>query len=496
MRPVDSSGPRWFTRGSAGDRPRISVVGSLSLSVLICAGVFAAQAIFKSHQKGHDSAVADSGAAMRLAARTADDSEDDSAAPVSVSSRVRHVHAPSAHGHSTRAVATDDRATADDGLVSDASGTEGSASSKSHHHATRAVQHASDDAEVLPADLDGTAHTAEHSTHAPLDPMSGAPDFASQAAARASQSQAPAQPSLPVNQAGTLPAAGSPTSLPAYPAVQPATASPGQSMDLSTPQWTGAPSTGVVPAPTNAVQVSAEAVNAGAPTLTIVPGRPENFAPVGQHAARMQPIAQAQPVAPAPVIQQQGIQQQGAPQQVAPQIVPTPAPVAVQPIATQPIASPIQPTAQQVAVENPPAAHYTESPAPAPVSAQPTGNPLASLDRTKVMSFQFRNAPWSLVLAKFAAATGLELRLQTMPDGTFNRWDAARYTPSQTLAILNSELAKLGCQAKIVGSSLYVTQIGAAETAAAPGTGGIIPTSASMPAPSAQQYSSSSAGSR
>ena len=58
------------------------------------------------------------------------------------------------------------------------------------------------------------------------------------------------------------------------------------------------------------------------------------------------------------------------------------------------------------------------------------------------MSFQFRNAPWTLVLAKFANATGLELRMQALPDGTFNRWDSARYTPSQTLAILNLELAK------------------------------------------------------
>jgi hypothetical protein len=72
------------------------------------------------------------------------------------------------------------------------------------------------------------------------------------------------------------------------------------------------------------------------------------------------------------------------------------------------------------------------------------------------MSFQFRNAPWTLVLAKFANATGLELRMQALPDGTFNRWDSARYTPTQTLTILNAELAKLGCQAKVVGTALCV----------------------------------------
>ncbi len=92
------------------------------------------------------------------------------------------------------------------------------------------------------------------------------------------------------------------------------------------------------------------------------------------------------------------------------------------------------------------------------------------------MSFQFRNAPWSLVLAKFASATGLELRMQAMPDGTFNRWDSARYTPTQTLAIMNSELAKLGCQAKIIGTSLYIVQAGSADGPA------VVPASASMPA--------------
>jgi len=92
----------------------------------------------------------------------------------------------------------------------------------------------------------------------------------------------------------------------------------------------------------------------------------------------------------------------------------------------------------------------------AAMPAQPVASPFEALDRTKVMSFQFRNAPWSLVLAKFAGATGLELRMQAMPDGTFNRWDSARYTPTQTLAILNSELAKIGCQARVVGSALYI----------------------------------------
>ncbi len=93
-------------------------------------------------------------------------------------------------------------------------------------------------------------------------------------------------------------------------------------------------------------------------------------------------------------------------------------------------------------------------------------NPLAALDRTKVMSFQFRNAPWTVVLSQFAAETHLELRMQAVPQGVFNRWDAARYSPSQTLAILNSELARTGCQLKLEGSVLRVMPLSSATTAA------------------------------
>jgi hypothetical protein len=87
---------------------------------------------------------------------------------------------------------------------------------------------------------------------------------------------------------------------------------------------------------------------------------------------------------------------------------------------------------------------------------------LASLDRTKVMSFQFRNAPWTVVLSQFAAETHLELRMQAVPQGVFNRWDAARYSPSQTLAILNSEIARAGCQLKLEGNVLRVTSLSSA----------------------------------
>jgi hypothetical protein len=101
--------------------------------------------------------------------------------------------------------------------------------------------------------------------------------------------------------------------------------------------------------------------------------------------------------------------------------------------------------------------------APEATSAE-MANPLAALDRTKVMSFQFRNAPWTVVLSQFAAETHLELRMQTVPQGVFNRWDAARYSPSQTLAILSSELARTGCQLTLEGSVLRVGPLRSATT--------------------------------
>lgn len=86
--------------GLGADRPRISVVGTLSLSVLICAGVFAAQTIVvklrHKHHAADESVAAKSNGAMRVASHQADDAEDDNSNPVSVPSRFRHVHAPAA----------------------------------------------------------------------------------------------------------------------------------------------------------------------------------------------------------------------------------------------------------------------------------------------------------------------------------------------------------------------------------------------------------------
>jgi hypothetical protein len=114
--------------------------------------------------------------------------------------------------------------------------------------------------------------------------------------------------------------------------------------------------------------------------------------------------------------------------------------------------------------------------APPELAGPEVSTALASLDRSKVMSFQFRNAPWTVVLSQFAAETHLELRMQKVPQGVFNRWDATRYSPSQTLAILNSEIARAGCQLKLDGSVLRVVDL-------APSTAQNAPTHAASPSP-------------
>jgi hypothetical protein len=409
VRPAEPFGLHWLGRGSSAERPRISVVGTLSLSVLISAGLFASQLIFKSHQKNHDASVAaNSTAAIHVAAQQSADSDDDASAPVSVPSHFRHVHAP-AHSrtHSTHAVAADDEPAADETPSEEVA--DGETASKSHRHAAAShpVRHAAEEADVtLPGDNDGSSQPVDRSAAAPIAPVEhAAPEFSAQASAapfapatvQSTVAQPPsAQPSSPVF-AQPVAAANAPPTISA--------AGLGQPM-------------------AGAMQISADSATANQPTLTIVPGRPDNIGvPSPAPAIRPQPPVQA---------------------------------------TVQPIVQPA-PMSQQAHVE--PALTTIQ---PASATVQPAVNPFETLDRTKVMSFQFRNAPWSLVLARFANATGLELRLQAMPDGTFNRWDSARYTPSQTLAILNSELAKLGCQAKVVGTALCVVPATGGEAAIQP----------------------------
>ena len=193
-------------------------------------------------------------------------------------------------------------------------------------------------------------------------------------------------------------------------------------------KWPLVPSVATATAASSgAVQVSAEASNANAPALTIVPGRPDSLSlPGAAPTPRMQPIPQPQPADPMPARSAEA----------------------------------------SVALAGQPTNVYGGFPdrPDAATQAQPVANPLEALDRTKIMSFQFRNAPWSLVLANFACAMGLELRMQAFPAGTYNRWDSARYTPTQTLAILNSDLAKIGCQARAVGTALYIVPAAPGDT--------------------------------
>jgi hypothetical protein len=418
VRPADPHGFRWFARGFAADRPRISVVGTLSLSVLISAGLFAAQMIVKPRHKHHaadENVAANSNGALRVASHLADNAEDEQSGPVSVPSNFRHVHAPAAHSktQSTHVVALDEQVALDDHA-------EDSSQTRHRSSSSPSVQHSADDNESLRLDdVQGSPQPVDHSVQGPT--VSGNHGISQPVSA---EPTSPARPAAQSPSAETVAAPiGTTGQLAFQAAAQPAVTTNSPAMDASS-KWPLVPSAAtasVAPlaATSGAVQVSAEASNANTPTLTITPGRPDNLSlPGGVPTPRMQPIPQPQPAVPTPARTVEAS-----------------------------TALPGQPTSAYGTFQDRP---------DAATSAQPVASPLDALDRTKVMSFQFRNAPWSLVLAKFASATGLELRMQAMPDGTFNRWDAARYTPTQTLAILNAELAKIGCQAKVVGSALYI----------------------------------------
>jgi hypothetical protein len=384
------------------------------------------------------SVVADSKSAMRLAARGADESEGASAVEVSVPSHFRHVHAPAprAKAHSTHAVALDEQPASTETAEESSNS---APAAKTQHSATpsRSVQHAADESDVsLIGDIDAPPSPAAQSAHAPTSstghgasrhdaadhaistPPAPTPDSISAASNHAA---APANPNASVQP--TLEAAAQP----APPAIS-------QSAESASARWPLVPTAlPAAPGPATA-QAAADPSNANGSALTIVPGRPDSIsATIAATAGHVPATASQAPVDPA----------------VARSM--------------DPPAAPMAPPANVYGV-------FQDRPH-TPPAPQPAANPLESLDRTKVMSFQFRNAPWSLVLAKFAAATGLELRMQAMPDGTFNRWDAGRYTPSQTLTILNSELAKLGCQATVVGSALCIVPISP--------SGGVTPASAS-----------------
>ncbi len=450
-------------------------MGTLSLSVLISAGLFAAQMIVKPHHKQSraDGVASDSNSGMKLAARQPDDADDDSNGPVSVSSHFQHVHAPAAHvrSHSTHAVALDEQAADDEKPSEDSSDSKSSSASKSHHHAvasSHSVQHASEDSDSAQLDVN-LSQPVDRSVPAP--PASGDHGASNHAVpdqsvvAPAAQTPAPETVAAPSEQVTVQPSVKITPGHSTYQAAaQPAAATSAQSADTPSSRWPVVPSATPAAPAAATVQVSAEASSANAPTLTIVPGRPESIAGTLAAQSGRQPVAAAQQL---PIPAQQ----------------PLPEPIANRAV-EMPTARPNQPSTYGLSQDRPDVtATAATVPAPVGVPAQPGANPLETLDRTKVMSFQFRNAPWTLVLAKFANATGLELRLQALPDGTFNRWDSARYTPTQTLTILNAELAKLGCQAKIVGDALCVVPTSPGDTAMP--ASGVVP--ASGPGPQSQQ---------
>ncbi|MCA9074554.1 MAG: hypothetical protein KDA93_05940 [Planctomycetaceae bacterium] len=67
----------------------------------------------------------------------------------------------------------------------------------------------------------------------------------------------------------------------------------------------------------------------------------------------------------------------------------------------------------------------------------------ATSDEAK-LSFNFRYAPWSIVLQRFADVAGLTLDLNDVPPGTFNHYDNKQYTITEALDVLNGYLLARG----------------------------------------------------
>ena len=65
-------------------------------------------------------------------------------------------------------------------------------------------------------------------------------------------------------------------------------------------------------------------------------------------------------------------------------------------------------------------------------------------DGEEKMSFNFKHAPWSDVLADFAERAGLTLDLTATPPGTFNYTDQRSMTPTAALDVLNGYLLQRG----------------------------------------------------
>lgn len=71
-------------------------------------------------------------------------------------------------------------------------------------------------------------------------------------------------------------------------------------------------------------------------------------------------------------------------------------------------------------------------------------SPVKPLGPNEKMSFNFRFAPWDMVLKMFAEQAGLTLDMSTPPPGTFNYYDKGKYTTTEALDILNGYLLQKG----------------------------------------------------
>ena len=58
--------------------------------------------------------------------------------------------------------------------------------------------------------------------------------------------------------------------------------------------------------------------------------------------------------------------------------------------------------------------------------------------------FNFHEAPWDLVLRRFAEAAGLALQIDTLPTEPLTYYDSAEYSPTEALDILNGYLIQSG----------------------------------------------------
>ncbi len=114
---------------------------------------------------------------------------------------------------------------------------------------------------------------------------------------------------------------------------------------------------------------------------------------------------------------------------------PAPTQVAAPPVAVQ--APPIRPAS--VAVPSVTVAADGDEPATTSFGALPkNGAPV------KVLSFNFRFAPWTDVLELFAEVADLTLDLTEVPPGSFNYYDNGTYSPTEALDIINGYLQQRG----------------------------------------------------